>query len=358
MSWSAYEQKAWHGIQDRKRSWFDKAAEDTWASRTGERISSAADSAGKNVRRVPGVTKATAALGTAVGKAQETVGEWASRTLSEKRVIRAFTKRGHDVTRLKDLRDLDLEHLDGVVHKKRLNMRYGTAAALEGGAAGIAVTGGTSAAGTGVAAAPGFGVVAAAMTGDIGFMLALSSRAVADTAMHYGFDPNDPREQLFIMSVINVGSAVSQGAKYTALADLSKLTQALARSAPWTQLSSHALSRVAARFAEQFGFRLTKQKLGQLVPVVGVGVGATLNYATITSVQSAAYWAYRERLLLEKDPVAESLLKAELAEYRAPAEVDGSEETIALTELIADVDDDIAATSSPASTRSRAPSHE
>jgi hypothetical protein len=45
---------------------------------------------------------------------------------------------------------------------------------------------------------------------------------------------------------------------------------------------------------------LTRKRLGQLVPVVGVGIGAALNWKMVTEIADAAYWAYRERFLYEK----------------------------------------------------------
>jgi len=195
-----------------------------------------------------------------------------------------------------------------------------------------AIVGGV--AGEGAGAAPGFGTVAATMTADASFVLAAASRGVSDTAMHYGFDPNDPREKLFILSVINVGSAMTQGAKYTALADLSKLTQALARGAPWVKLNEFVLARIAAKFAKEVGVRLTKQKLGLLVPFVGIGVAASLNYATVTRIQEAAYWAYRERLLLEKRPEVADLLQEGLDGLEAPDHELDAEPVIEVLELL------------------------
>lgn len=339
-AWSAYEAKAWARIQARKKAWFDELAEETWSSRAGEKIAKTASGAGNAVRKLPGTAKAGAAFGMAVGKAQAGLADAAARTLSDEAVIKAHAKRGTAVSSLVGLRTLDLEVLDAVVHRKRLDRKYGVVAATEGLAAGAVVTGGQalatagSVAGVGAGAAPGLGTVALAMAGDAAAVMALSSRAVAETAMHFGFDPNDPEEQLFMMSVINVGSAVTQGAKYTALADLSKMTQSLARRAPWSQLNDFILTQVAQKFADKFTVRLTQKKLGQLVPVAGMFVGSALNYGTVKSVQEAAYWAYRERLLLEKNPEASAVLDAEVVEWVVNESDASAEPRIAIGELV------------------------
>lgn len=340
MGWSTYEQKAWDGIQQRKRAWYEEMAKDSWARRAGERMSALGESAGRAVKKVPGADRVAGAFANAAARAQESLSDVAGRTLSEKRLLNAYRRKGIDVDNLAELRTVELKKLDSFVHKQRLDLRYGGLAATSGVAAGVAVTTGDIAAlfggvfGEGVGAAPGLGTVAAAMSADAAVVVALSARAVADTAMHYGFDPNDPKERLFALSVINVGSALTQGAKYTALADLSKLTQALARSAPWAALNNFVLTNVAKKFSEQVGIRLTRQKLGQVVPLAGIGIGATFNYATVARVQEAAYWAYRERLLIEKRPEAADFLDAELADFE-PAVADPElERSIEVTELL------------------------
>lgn len=314
MTWSKYERDAWDDIQLRKKHWYEKAQKDSWTTRAGERISQAAGGAGKAVKRVPGAEKAMGAFATVLAKGQKALTDIAARTMTEQEVLRAYRKRGTTVNQIGELRGLDLEELDRVVHKQRLDQFYGGIAAAEGFVAGAVISASDIAAliggvaGEGVGAAPGFGMIAAGMTVDVATVLALSARAVAETAMCYGFDPNDPREQVFALGILNVGSAVTQGAKYTALSDLSKLTQGLARGATWAQLDKHAATQIAKAFAGAFEVRLTKQKLGQIVPVAGIVVASTLNYATVSEVQRSAYWAYRERLLVEKNPEAINLV--------------------------------------------------
>lgn len=347
-NWSDYELKAWKDIQARKRSWFEASEIDSWANRTGKKIAKKSEGASKAVKKVPGVKGAGAAMNLAVAKAQTGLGDLSASTLSEKSLLKTYGKRGIAVSGLAELRALDLETLDAVVRRRRLDRRYGAIAAAEGLAAGAVVSGGEalasfgSVASAGAAAAPGFGTVAVAMAGDAAMLVAITSRVVADTAMHFGFDPNDPKEQVFAMSVINVGSAVTQGAKYTALADLSRMAQSLARRAPWKELNAFVLARVAQKFADQFTVRLTQRKLGQLVPVAGMFIGSALNYGLVKQVQEAAYWAYRERLLLEKNPNAGAELDAEVREW----EPEGFEAMlgpeIAVSELVEAAENEVA----------------
>lgn len=123
-------------------------------------------------------------------------------------------KRGHDVSGLRDLRSLDLEQIDAVKGRSA-NWTYPSAAALSGAGAGLAISGGelATAVSAGAAAAPSGGVITGAYMGDAAAVLALGSCAVGRSALMYGYDPDSPVEKLFIISVVNAGSAVSVSAK-------------------------------------------------------------------------------------------------------------------------------------------------
>lgn len=232
-----------------------------------------------------------------------TAGRISRAGLSPKRVVAKHQKRGHDVVTLNDLRRLDLAEIDDV-RGRAASWLYPASAALSGAGAGLVYTGGALAvtASAGAAAAPSGGAIAGAFMADTTAVLALGSRVVGRTALLYGYDPESPAEKLFIMSVVNAGTAVSAGAKTAAMSDVSRLTQALVRGKTWDVLNESLLTKVASRFAARFSFRLTKQGLGKVVPLAGVGVGIAFNWATIEGILDAADVAYRRRFLLEKYP--------------------------------------------------------
>lgn len=120
--------------------------------------------------------------------------------------------------------------------------------------------------------------------------------------MLYGYDPEEPAEKLFVMSVVNAGTAMSASAKTAAMADISRLTQALVRGKAWAVLDKSVVAQVSKRFATAFGARFTKQGLGKVVPVAGIAVGGAFNWATLESIVDAADVVYRRRFLLEKYP--------------------------------------------------------
>lgn len=275
-----------------------------------EKGKSAATSAARAIKS--GATKAAdlvpdgagAWAGHALDSAQRTAARIARAGLSPARIVSKHRKRGHEVRRLGDLGRLDLEQID-LVRGRGASWYYPAAAALSGAGAGLAISGGqlVVVASAGAAAAPSIGVVAGAIAADAAFVLSASSRVVGHIALHYGYDPEDPAEKMFILSTINLGTAVSASAKAAALSDLSRLTQALVRGKSWEVLNQHLVAQVSAKATAKLTTRqLTKQGLGKVIPLVGIGIGATMNWATLERIVDAADLAYRRRFLIEKYP--------------------------------------------------------
>ncbi|MEW1778688.1 EcsC family protein [Streptomyces sp. NPDC086777] len=241
--------------------------------------------------------------GTAFQSVRQTVGRVSRAGLSSKRVVALHTKRGHDVASLSDLRRLDLKQIDAV-RGRGASWYYPAVAALSGAGAGLVISGGefVIAASAGAASAPSGGAIAGAFAADTAAVLGLASRAVGHVSLFYGYDPEEPVEKLFVMSVVNVGTASSATAKNAAMADISRLTQALFRGKAWDVLNDAFVTKVSQQFAKAFSFRLTKKGLGKAVPAFGIVMGGAFNWTTLEGVVDAADMAYRRRFLLEKYP--------------------------------------------------------
>lgn len=76
----------------------------------------------------------------------------------------------------------------------------------------------------GASAAPSGGAIAGAVLGDAAAVPGLASRSVGHVSLLYGYDPEEPAEKLFVMSVVNAGTATPATAKTAAMADISRLT--------------------------------------------------------------------------------------------------------------------------------------
>ncbi|GAB6858728.1 EcsC family protein [Microbacterium xylanilyticum] len=247
--------------------------------------------------------EATAWVGVALQSAQKTAAKLSRAGLSPSQMVKRHRKRGHDVHRLSDLRTLDLQEVDAV-RGRGLSWYYPAAAALSGIGAGLVISGGelVVVASAGAGAAPSGLAVAGAIAGDTALVLAIGSRAIGDIALRYGYDPEDPAEKAFMLTAVNLGTAMSTSAKSAALADISRLTQALVRGKSWEVLNKHVVANVASKIWPRLGTRLTKQGLGKIVPAAGILIAGSINWATLESIVDAADLAYRRRFLLDKYP--------------------------------------------------------
>lgn len=274
----------------------------------------------------------------AVASTQKSLAKAARVGLSPEAVVKRHQKNGHAVKNLLDVRSLDLELVDAVKPRGR-QWIYPALGAVSGGAAGLAITGGEAAVtlSAGVAAAPTAGVIAGSIAADAAAVLTMSSRAVGEIALSYGYDSEEPAEKIFSMSVINAGSAISSASKFAAFRDISKLTQAMVRGGTWKTLNQSIISRVTAQFAKLFGVRFTRQSLGKLIPAVGIVVGGAFNWSNLESVVDTAEVAYRRRFLLEKYP---HLAEDDSSEFTEPAPTEASDEskdqTISVLEELAE----------------------
>lgn len=289
--------------------------------------------AGKVAAKVPAA--ATEWAGAALDSAKTSAARASRVGLSAKRVVELHQKQGHAVGDLTDVRRLDLRQVDKV-GRRGTQVYYPGLAALSGAGTGLAISGGqiVTVASGGAAAAPSTGVVLGAVAADATAILAIATRAVGHVALLYGFDPEDPNEKIFALSVVNAGTAVSATAKTAAFADLSRLTQALVRGKTWEVLNKSVVSKVSGQFAKAFGVRLTKKSLGKFVPLVGILLGGTFNWATLEGIFDAADVAYRRRFLLEKYPHLADDAPVELRVVNE-GEEDGTDERISVLDELA-----------------------
>lgn len=330
---SAYELNAWHNIQQFKGRPLSQAMRNVGeqmangAAKLGERATEYLESqpraqavvvrgqefAAKSTQTVSATARNVAKAipdgvsawgGSALGSVKQAMGKASRAGLSPKRVVAKHKKKGHDVTHLFDLRRLDLEQIDAV-RGQGASWIYPAIAAASGAAAGAVITGGEGSIAItgGAAAAPSGTAITSALLGDAAVVQTLASRCVGHVSLLYGYDPEDPAEKLFVMSVLNAGTAMSTSAKYAAMADISKLTQALYRGKSWAVLLDQSLiAQVSKKFTEKFIGRLTKQGLGKVVPAAGIALGGAFNWTTLESVVDVADTEYRRRFLLEKYP--------------------------------------------------------
>lgn len=193
-------------------------------------------------------------------------------------VYEEFRDAGHDVEKSADIASLSLEDIDKAIGF--LAAKYKGLAGVEGGV-------------TGAAGVAGIAV-------DIPALVTLNLRAIGEYATYYGFDVTSQQERLWVMNILGYASSPNDLAKQSAMAELVRIAQDVARRKTWEALEEHAFVQIVQQIARAVGIRLTKAKLAQVIPAIAVAVGAGFNAYYTARVCDAAYYLYRERFLAEK----------------------------------------------------------
>jgi len=299
-----YDEKVWRQIEDRRRR---------VEARRGSVVPESARAFGKEVvvrgkerfEHLPVLDLLQQAIGDAMRGPVALIGKAAAGSVSGEAVLRRYEQRGHTPAGLAAIRALDLEVSDAVFpHRK--NLAFISASAVQGAVAGAwsqvtearAVAGGV--AGAGARAVPDALSLARVLAADAAATLLVAARVVAETAAHYGYDPNDPDEELFMAGVLGVATAGSQGAKIAAHRELNHLGGLLARRASKAVLSETNLALVLPKVWPRVVQRLTHKQLGKATPVLGIALGFGLNANLMKHVSDEAYYAYRKRRLEDR----------------------------------------------------------
>lgn len=300
---SDYDRAAWEDLARWRESRLSRAQRSYLPKRVRDRVTIVKAHMKERFDEVPGSGTFLATLRRAMAGALNLVNRWAEASLRRQRVIDAYAKRGFAVGQLDEIRRLDLRDIDRV--KPRLDIYYASGSAIEGVGAGFAVSGGEivagggAIAGAGAGAAPGAGTVVSALAVDAVAVLTAMTRVIAHTAAYYGYDTELPQERVFALGVLNFGVAGNAG-KGAAYLELHKIVNNLGRNATWQVLDGNAVTKLVKIVYEKLGERLTKQKLGQTVPLVGIVIGGGLNARLLAMTAADADRIYRERFLREK----------------------------------------------------------
>jgi hypothetical protein len=210
-------------------------------------------------------------------------GSW---TVDEDRVVGAFVKRGVEVNSLEDIRtSVRLKDKDRMAARIARGYRWGMGA--EGAAAGAGSLGGPA-------------VGAAALAADITALTTVACRAAAHHAAIYGYRVETPAERALALAVLNGATSPTDLAKQSALANITKVSTAIAKKKTWETLETFTLVKVIQEAAEKLGINLTKAKLAQVVAVIGIAIGGGYNAWYMTRVCEWSYWTYREHALHDK----------------------------------------------------------
>ncbi len=294
---SPYERQAWQGI----RRWEDAPGRRPLVpERARIKARQLGQGAAETWKELPGTSQIDEIVEKVLAGGNQAVTDAVAASLRRDRILQAARRAGAPVEALSDLRQLDLQLIDGICPS--LNIRYATGSAATGAASGFVAGGGSAAImGTGgVAAAPGGLAIGTALAADVVATIALAARVVTHYAGYYGYDAREEEEKAVILAVIGVGVVGEGAAKQAAMLHVRQVAMLVARRAAWKELGEEAIVKLIQGLFAKLSVNLTKRKLAQALPVAGIAIGAGFNYALMRKVGTAASFAYRERFLIEK----------------------------------------------------------
>lgn len=184
---------------------------------------------------------------------------------------------GLDVSRLEQVFDHDIRHIDFVAQERLTANRR--AAALEGGA-------------TGAAGLPGLVV-------DIPALYWLVFRTVQEISLCYGFPVDTAVEQAHVLKVVDVGHYLEKESKRRGMLELESVQSMIRDGVPVKDLERAVVAKGVQTLARHLSTGITRRKLAQTMALVGGVVGASVNHALVGDVGLTAYHAYRRRFLKE-----------------------------------------------------------
>jgi hypothetical protein len=125
---------------------------------------------------------------------------------------------------------------------------------------------------------------------DIPMVLGTSLKVLQEMAITYGYDPKIKEERIFVVKCMQFSSSdfVGKQAILKELTEMSTEHEAISKLQGWRE--------VILSYRDNYGWK----KLFQLVPILGMLVGAVINRYTIQDVAEAGKMLYQKRRALAK----------------------------------------------------------
>lgn len=254
------------------------------------------------LRRVPGVAQLDDGVQEALHQLAAAGAGAGANTVRRDGVFARYRAHGYDVTDFRDIRELQVTDVQAVL--PRLDVGYVAVAGLQGGVTSLLVSSGAAAAAGGSGALglgglPGVAVVVTSLAGDALLTVACCTRAVAHVAAFYGYDVTKRSEQVLALAVLAVGLS-SEADAPEAYEEVSSLIRTRAADKEKKKRQQRQFRRLATAVHQRLLAQIGQRELAQLVPVVGIGLGAALSGRLLAHVVDAAEHLYRERFLHER----------------------------------------------------------
>ena len=253
------------------------------------------------LRRIPGVSQVDDGVQNVLHQLASAGAGAGAATLRREAVFADFRALGHEVTDFKDIRTLDIADVQAVM--PRLDLGYTVFAGVQGGVTGFLTGAGVTAVagvnGGGLGSVPGIAVTVVTLTGDALLTVASCTRAVAHVAAYHGYDVTKRSEQLIALAVLAVGLSGDDDTP-GAYQEVIELVTAKTQENQKRKQQQAQIKRLAGAVHQRLLNQIGQREIAQLVPVLGVGVGAVLSARLLAKVVDTASHLYSERFLHDK----------------------------------------------------------
>jgi hypothetical protein len=293
---SPYEAKRWDEIQDWKVH-ASRPSRVQVPEPVRRQMESASQKVSEAWHSIPGNDKIEQWIAEGINGSFHMTVDAVSLTIREDRIVRKVAGAAdRRVSTFEEFCELDLRPLDRARPDRKLLRSF--LAAGHGAASGF-FAGGATAAGAasgGMGALPAAGAVAGLAVADAAALVSSMVQGSAMVGAHYGFDPRKPHEHAMLMSMLGAGLA-REAAKTGAMMKVRDLALALAAGRTLAELSKKQLFNLLRRVSALLLLKTAKRNIAKGVPIIGAGIGAGINYASVRTVFDAAQHLYPERFL-------------------------------------------------------------
>ncbi len=146
---------------------------------------------------------------------------------------------------------------------------------------------------------------------DVPLIISFALRTIHRVGLAYGFKVETEQDKQFALGILAASGANSVEEKIAALAMLRSIEVSLAKQT-WKKMAEQAAKEAFSKeagvlairnLAKQLGYNLTKRKALQSIPIIGAGIGASVNGWYIKDVGWAARRAFQERWLIHNKKI-------------------------------------------------------
>ncbi len=200
-------------------------------------------------------------------------------TYDKEKAVKKFEKEG--ITSLEELYRIDVSELDKLA--RRVVLENKVTGFVEGFTFGL-------------------GSITAAIA-DIPIFFTLTFRVMQQIASIYGYDPEDPKEKLYMIKLMSLATAIQGTGKLTVQAELQTLRIGIKRYT-FKKLQEmggkYSVILTARTVGKNVGLRLTKKTLLKGIPIIGGIFGGLFNYGFIKQMADVSNMMYKKRFLEDK----------------------------------------------------------